>query len=176
MSQTLPPCTSMCCLCTGTVGSKGRAPSSCGATCSTSAACRASVALCWSARTSWCLFTSRRASRRRARRKSQCPTCSFKRWSTRWAGRHMQGGTAAANLLQLFTCDTDTKDKRQTPHVLSEPPTRSDICEDHFSEPLAFYHFCFTFLFLQLRKKQVGDRFFSLFFFTVVFSYTCVDR
>lgn len=98
MSPRPPRCTSMCCQSTATVASREKAPSSCGVTCSTSAACRAFAGRCWSVRTSWCPSTSKLALRRRARQPSLCPTCTSKRWSTCSVGKRMHGETAAASL------------------------------------------------------------------------------
>lgn len=119
MSQTPPQCTSTSCPCTATAVSRAKAPLSSGATCSICAACQACAGLCWSARTSWCLSIARPASRRKGRRPSPSPTCTSKRWSTRWVGRPTPGGTAVASLLIASALHSRLRPVKRDSNVVS---------------------------------------------------------
>lgn len=80
-SQALPRYTSTCCQCTATVGSRAKAPSCFGVTCSTCAVSPACAGPCWSVRSSWCPSTRKLVSRRRVNLPSLWGPWPSQRWS-----------------------------------------------------------------------------------------------
>lgn len=105
-SQTLPRCTSTCCLCTATVVSRAKAQSCFGDICSTCAVSPVYAGLCWSVRSSWCPSTRRLALSRKVPRPSLWRLWPSERWSISLEAWLMHDEKADVNFFSSLNPDS----------------------------------------------------------------------